>query len=41
LVGSGVDEVAVFIEPVSGDQLVGLLAAAYGLSPREREVCTR
>ena len=39
LVGSGAEEVAVFIEPVSGDQLVGLLLAAYGLTPREREVC--
>jgi DNA-binding CsgD family transcriptional regulator len=29
----------VFIQPVSGDQLVGLLLVAYGLSPREREVC--
>jgi DNA-binding CsgD family transcriptional regulator len=39
LVGAADDEVAVVIEPVSGDQLVGLLLAAYGLSPREREVC--
>ena len=39
LLGEGTDEVAVVIEPVSGDQLVGLLLAAYGLSPREREVC--
>jgi len=39
LVGSGEDEVAVVIEPVGGDQLVGLLMTAYGLSPREREVC--
>ena len=39
LVGSGEDEVAVVIEPVSGDQLVRLLLAAYGLSPREREIC--
>ena len=39
LVGEADDEVAVVIEPVSGDQLVGLLLAAYGLSPREREVC--
>ena len=39
LLGEATDEVAVVIEPVSGDQLVGLLLAAYGLSPREREVC--
>ncbi len=39
LVGEADDEIAVVIEPVSGDQLVGLLLAAYGLSPREREVC--
>ncbi len=39
LVGSGEDEVAVVIEPVSGDQLVRLLLTAYGLSPRERDIC--
>ncbi len=39
LIGESEDEVAVVIEPVSGDQLVGLLLTAYGLSPREREVC--
>ncbi|HZA05091.1 MAG TPA: LuxR C-terminal-related transcriptional regulator [Propionibacteriaceae bacterium] len=39
LMGETDDDVAVVIEPVSGDQLVGLLLAAYGLTPREREVC--
>ncbi|MET4638819.1 helix-turn-helix transcriptional regulator [Mycetocola sp. 2940] len=33
------DQVAVSIEPALGEQLLGLLLAAYGLSPREREVC--
>lgn len=32
-------QVAVSIEPVAGEQLVGMLFAAYGLSPREQEVC--
>jgi DNA-binding CsgD family transcriptional regulator len=39
LIGSGEDEVAVIIEPVSGDKLVRLLLTAYGLTTREREVC--
>ena len=40
LVGGDDDgEVAVSIEPVTGEQLVGMLFAAYGLSPREKEVC--
>ncbi len=39
LVGADEDQVAVAIEPASGEQLTGLLAAAYGLSAREREVC--
>jgi DNA-binding CsgD family transcriptional regulator len=39
LVGADGDRVAVSIEPALGEQLLGLLLAAYGLSPREREVC--
>ena len=37
--GGDEDQVAVAIEPASGEQLTGLLEAAYGLSAREREVC--
>lgn len=37
--GEGDDQIAVTIEPVAGEQLVGMLLTAYGLSPREREVC--
>lgn len=33
------DQVAVSIDPAIGEQLLGMLLAAYGLSPREREVC--
>ena len=33
------DEVAVTIEPASGDDLLSLLLAAYALSPRERDIC--
>jgi DNA-binding CsgD family transcriptional regulator len=39
LVGGDDDEVAVAIEPATGEQLTGLLVAAYGLSSRERDVC--
>jgi len=40
LVGGDDDgEVAVSIEPVAGEQLVGMLLAAYDLSPREKDVC--
>jgi DNA-binding CsgD family transcriptional regulator len=39
LVGGDEDAVAVAIEPATGDQLTGLLIAAYGLSSRERDVC--
>jgi DNA-binding CsgD family transcriptional regulator len=39
LLGGEEDQIAVTIEPVSGDQLVGLLLMAYGLTAREREVC--
>ncbi len=39
LVGGDADEVAVVLEPATGEHLVGLLLTAYGLTPREREVC--
>jgi DNA-binding CsgD family transcriptional regulator len=39
LIGGDDDQVAVAIEPASGDQLLGLLLAAYGLSARERDLC--
>jgi DNA-binding CsgD family transcriptional regulator len=40
LIGGGDDDqVAVTIDPVGGEQLTGMLLTAYGLSPREREVC--
>jgi DNA-binding CsgD family transcriptional regulator len=39
LIGGDDDQVAVAIEPASGDQLLGLLLAAYGLTARERDLC--
>lgn len=39
LIGGDDDEVAVAIEPATGEQLTGLMFAAYGLSARERDVC--
>ncbi|GAA1579913.1 MULTISPECIES: helix-turn-helix transcriptional regulator [Kribbella] len=33
------EEVVVTIEPASGQQLLGMLLAAYGLTTREREIC--
>lgn len=33
------DEVAVSIHPATGDQLLGLLLVAYGLTARERDIC--
>jgi DNA-binding CsgD family transcriptional regulator len=39
LMGGEELEIAVTIEPATGDQLMGLLFAAHGLSPRERDVC--
>jgi DNA-binding CsgD family transcriptional regulator len=38
LIGGDEDQIAVSIEPASGDQLISLLFAAYGLTAREREV---
>jgi DNA-binding CsgD family transcriptional regulator len=39
LIGGDDDQVAVAIEPVRGDQLLGLLLVAYGLTARERDIC--
>ena len=39
LIGQDQDQVAVVIEPASGDQLLGMLLEAYGLTDRERQVC--
>jgi DNA-binding CsgD family transcriptional regulator len=39
LLGGDEDQVAVTIEPASGDQLLGLLLVAYGLTTRERDIC--
>jgi DNA-binding CsgD family transcriptional regulator len=39
LIGGDDDQVAVAIEPASGDQLLDLLLVAYGLTTRERDVC--
>ena len=39
LLGGADPQVAVHIEPATGDHLLGLMLAAYGLSPRERDVC--
>ncbi len=38
-IGGDEDQIAVTIEPASGDQLLGLLLVAYGLTAREREIC--
>ena len=38
LIGSAQGQIAITIEPTSGERLVVLLLAAYGLSAREREV---
>jgi DNA-binding NarL/FixJ family response regulator len=39
LIGGDEEQIAVAIEPASGDQLIGLLLTAYSLSSREREIC--
>ena len=39
LVGGDDDQVAVSVEPATGEQLMSLLLVAYGLSARERDVC--
>jgi len=38
LLGGDEDQVAVTIEPATGDHLLGLLLTAYGLTAREREI---
>ena len=40
LIGADEDQIAVTIEPARGDQLISLLFAAYGLTAREREICS-
>jgi DNA-binding CsgD family transcriptional regulator len=39
LIGGDDDQIAVTIEPASGDQLIGLLLVAYSLTSRERDIC--
>lgn len=39
LVGADEEQIAVAIEPATGDQLLGLLMTAYGLTARERDIC--
>ncbi|MDM8083771.1 helix-turn-helix transcriptional regulator [Cellulomonas cellasea] len=39
LIGSDEEQTAITIEPATGDQLLGLLLTAYGLTAREREIC--
>jgi len=39
LIGGDEEQIAVTVEPASGDQLLGLLLAAYGLTARERDLC--
>ena len=39
LIGGDEEQIAVTVEPASGDQLLGLLLVAYGLTAREREIC--
>ncbi len=40
LLGLAEHQVAVTIEPATGDQLTGLLVEAYGLTARERDICS-
>ena len=40
LIGGDEDQVAVTIEPARGDHLMSLLLMAYGLTAREREICS-
>jgi DNA-binding CsgD family transcriptional regulator len=39
LIGGEEEQIAVAIEPASGDQLIGLLLTVYGLTSRERDIC--
>ncbi|MDQ2882480.1 MAG: hypothetical protein M3Y48_15090 [Actinomycetota bacterium] len=38
LIGGDDDQIAVAIEPATGDQLISLLLVAYGLTSRERDI---
>jgi DNA-binding CsgD family transcriptional regulator len=39
LIGGDDDQIAITIQPASGDHLLSLLLLAYGLTPRERDIC--
>ena len=39
LIGGDDEQIAVAIEPATGDQPIGLLLMAYGLTARERDIC--
>jgi DNA-binding CsgD family transcriptional regulator len=39
LIGGDDEQIAVAIEPATGDQLIGLLLTAYSLTARERDIC--
>ncbi|MDT7711613.1 MAG: hypothetical protein QOG46_302 [Pseudonocardiales bacterium] len=39
LIGGDDEQIAIAIEPATGDQLIGLLLVAYGLTSRERDIC--
>ena len=39
LIGGDDGQIAVTIGPATGDQLIGLLLVAYGLTSRERDIC--
>jgi DNA-binding CsgD family transcriptional regulator len=39
LIGGDDDEIAVSIDPATGEQLIGLLLLGYGLTSRERDIC--
>lgn len=39
LLGADEEQIAVTIDAATGDQLIGLLLAAYGLTARERDIC--
>jgi DNA-binding CsgD family transcriptional regulator len=41
LLGGESPQVAVHIAPATGDHVLGLMLAAYGLSPRERDICAQ
>jgi DNA-binding CsgD family transcriptional regulator len=39
LIGADEEQTAIAIEPVTGDQVLGLMLTAYGLTARERDIC--